>query len=105
MTVRSHTATRQVWVDRIERFDRAGQSVAQFCAGEGVSPASFYQSRRKFRSVDAWYSTLARFVPVTLPAAVQPESKIVMCVDLPGGVRIRFEVIGPLASQVVAGHG
>jgi hypothetical protein len=91
-------------VDRIERFDRAGQSVAQYCAGEGVSPASFYQWRKKLQSIDAGHSTLARFVPVTLPAAVQPESKTVMCVDFPGGVRIRFEVTGPLAGQAVAGH-
>lgn len=35
------------WQRRMERFERTGQSVAEFCRGEGVCPASFYQWRRR----------------------------------------------------------
>jgi hypothetical protein len=36
MTVRSHAARRQVWIERLARFAQAGQSVAQFCAEEDI---------------------------------------------------------------------
>src|SRR3989339_446104 len=36
-----------LWQERIRRFRRSGQTVAGFCAAEGVSTASFYQWRRR----------------------------------------------------------
>lgn len=92
MTDRSRTATRQLWADRIDRFDQASQTVAAFCDAEGVSTASFYQWRRKLRSKPAVTTTLARFVPVGLPEEPGTEPSTVISVELPGGVRIRFEV-------------
>jgi len=35
------------WIERIERFDSQDQTVAQFCAAEGVSPPSFYQWKKR----------------------------------------------------------
>lgn len=92
MPNRSHAAARQAWADRIDRFEQAGQSVAQFCATECVSPASFYQWRRKLRSDAPVTQTLAGFLPVKLQKNPQTHSATVMSVELPGGVRIRFEV-------------
>jgi hypothetical protein len=110
----SRTTTRQAWIDRIDRFDTAGQSVAQFCAAQGVSPASFYQWRNRLRSEASTNPSIAGFIPVKLPvklpsklpvklpgklpgdssiAQTQPQPATVMSVELPGGVRIRFEVI------------
>ena len=43
---RDPVATRQLWVERLERFGRANQTVAQFCAAEGVSVPSFYVWKR-----------------------------------------------------------
>jgi transposase-like protein len=92
MTDRSHSTTRQIWADRIDRFEQASQSVAEFCAAEGVSAASFYQWRRKLRPKISTTTALARFVPVGLPEEPHTEPATVMSVELPGGVRIRFEV-------------
>lgn len=92
MANRSRAATRQAWADRIDRFEQAGQTVAQFCAAEGVSPASFYQWRRKLRSVAPVTQPLAAFLPVQLQNSSQAQPATVMSVELPGGVRVRFEV-------------
>ncbi|QEG30159.1 hypothetical protein GobsT_49610 [Gemmata obscuriglobus] len=43
---RDPAATRQKWVERIDRFRTAGVTVAQFCLAEGVSVPAFYQWRR-----------------------------------------------------------
>jgi hypothetical protein len=37
----------QQWTERLERFARAGQTVAQFCQHERVSQPSFYQWKRR----------------------------------------------------------
>lgn len=98
MTDRSRAAAGQAWVERIDRFERTNQSVAQFCAAEGVSTASFYQWRRRLRSDDCSVnSSVARFVPVSLRTAPPVEPTTVMSVELPGGVRVRFEVTDPAA--------
>jgi len=94
MPDRSRAATRRVWVDRIDRFEKTSQTVAQFCAAEGVSPASFYQWRRKLRADATVTPSLAEFVPVELATRSQAEAATVMSVVLPGGVRVRFEVTG-----------
>lgn len=43
---RDPAATRQKWVERIERFRSAGVTVAEFCLTESVSVPAFYQWRR-----------------------------------------------------------
>ena len=95
----SRAATRRVWGDRIDRFEQTGQTVAQFCAAEGVSTASFYQWRRKLRADATATPSLAKFVPVELATRRQAESATVMSVEFPGGVRVRFEVTGAASVQ------
>lgn len=94
MTNNSRAVTRGVWGDRIERFEQTSQTVAQFCAAEGVSTASFYQWRRKLRANAPATPALAKFVPVELAARSQAKAATAMSVEFPGGVCVRFEVTG-----------
>jgi transposase-like protein len=109
----SHAATRQLWSERITRFKSSTATIAQFCATEGCSQASFYQWRRKLRSEAPNTQSPAIFVPVKLTeqAAGQTEFQhrrcepaqshsTVMSVQLPGGIRVRIEVAA--AEQVIA---
>lgn len=50
MRRRSDPAKREQWAQRLERFEKSGQSVAEFCRNEGVSAPSFYQWRQKLGS-------------------------------------------------------
>lgn len=50
---RDPLATRRRWAECLERFCQSGQTVAQFCAAEGVSVPSFY----------VWKRTLAAAAP------------------------------------------
>lgn len=99
MNDHSHRSAREAWAERIEQFEHTGQTVAAFCADEGVSPASFYQWRRRLRSEVTPNETTARFVPVQLPTATPEENSTVLSVELPGGVRVRLEVTGNAADQ------
>jgi len=92
MANHSRAANRQAWAERINRFEQTSQTVAQFCAAEGVSPASFYQWRRKLRSDALVTQPLAGFLPVKLQENPQSQPATVMSVELPGGIYIRFEV-------------
>ncbi|WDQ17486.1 IS66 family insertion sequence element accessory protein TnpA [Rhodopirellula sp. P2] len=92
---RSETAN--LWTERLQRFEQAQMTVAEFCTAEGVSQPSFYNWKRKLRSArDPKASAVAKFVPVSFqatpdrptPAANHASATI----ELPGGVRIRVEV-------------
>jgi hypothetical protein len=87
----------QAWAERLDRFDQAQLTVAQFCLQEAVSHAAFYKWRQRLRSSEPVNQTAnpirpPQFIPVTLPGpiAVKPVTK--MTVELPGGIRIRFEI-------------
>lgn len=93
MSNRSHASVRQVWVDRIDRFQQSGLSVAEFCSVENISQASLYQWRKKLNSpATAAAQSLPAFVPVKLRTSDVMPTTTVMSVELPGGVRVRFEV-------------
>lgn len=99
MTDDSRQSARQAWAERLNRFGQTSQTIAEFCAAESVSPASFYQWRRKLRPTAIATQTTARFVPVQLPTPRQAEPVTVMAVELPGGVRVRLEVTGTTTEQ------
>jgi len=42
--------TRKLWEDRIDRWEKSGQSVQEFIKSEGVSDASFYQWRKRLKN-------------------------------------------------------
>jgi transposase len=84
---RDPVATRRVWAERLERFGRANQTVAQFCAAEGVSVPSFYVWKRTLAgettSPDPVRSTL---VPIRLtPSPAAPPIEVVF----PSGTVLR----------------
>jgi len=83
------------WRDRLCRFATSGLTVAAFCRTEGVSPAGFYQWRKKLvdRPVSGGQRKLAissspAFVPV-VPTSLA--SAVV--VTLANGVRVEIRVV------------
>jgi hypothetical protein len=46
---RPDPARRDLWRQRLARFERSGLSVPDFCAAEGLSAPSFYAWRRRLR--------------------------------------------------------
>ena len=91
------TKAAKLWRDRLERFEQLDITVRQFCLDEGVSQASFYHWRAKLRRSnqvgdERGLKPLATFVPVRLPAESPATPASMMTVDLPGGIRVRFEV-------------
>jgi transposase len=85
---RDPIATRRLWAERLERFGRATQTVAAFCAAEGVSVPSFYVWKRTLAgdtaSPDPVQPTL---VPIRLTASLAgPPIEVVF----PSGTVVRF---------------
>ena len=85
---RDPVATRRLWGERLERFARANQTVAQFCAAEGISEPSFYAWKRTLsgeaKSPDPVTPTL---VPIRLtPSPDGPPIEMVF----PSGAVLRF---------------
>lgn len=84
---RDPAATRRQWAERVERFRRSGQTVAQFCAAEGVSEPSFYVWRRTL-AADTPAPSLPALVPIRLTPSPVPTAVIELA--LPGGAVVRF---------------
>jgi len=87
---RDRVATRRLWAERVARFGRANQTVAQFCAAEGISEPSFYVWKRTLASAatspDPVTPTL---VPIRLTA---PPAGPPIEVVFPSGTVLRFPV-------------
>ena len=100
MNKSARIANRQAWIQRLDRFKQANQTVAQFCQTEGVSVPSFYQWRNKLKPKSQTLTTApAQFLPVELTsapqaqhAASQAQPATVLSLDLPGGISLRLEV-------------
>jgi hypothetical protein len=109
--------TIQLWRQRLERFDPATMTVAQFCHREGVSQPSFYKWKKTLQQLGPLPNSPApspqgtqpavRFLPLSLvdppPHSIDStdqrcSSRAVMpptastTIELPGGVRIVVEV-------------
>ncbi|CEF48206.1 unnamed protein product [uncultured bacterium] len=82
---RDPAATRWLWADRLARFRAADQSVAEFCAAEGVSVPAFYQWKRVLAAEAAGPADPPPLIPVRLAAAPAPIELV-----LPGGAVLRF---------------
>jgi hypothetical protein len=104
------------WRRRMARFRRSRRSVAEFCRGEGVSDASFYQWRRRLAGTSARRKvravgprkrkpvgaedgkateTTGGFTPVRLVAAAG------VVVHLPGGTEFCVPISDPQALRLV----
>jgi transposase len=83
---RDPAATRQRWVERLQRFQASHLTVAQFCLAEGVSVPAFYQQRRLLAAES---STEPSGRPTVVPVRIAQPTPAVEVV-LPSGALIRF---------------
>lgn len=81
--VRSRAEAREIWAERLRRFEQSGLSAAAFCQREGVSSQSPYYWRRKL-APHAPDATQPRLLPVRIPDAAPVE------LVLPGGCSLRL---------------
>jgi hypothetical protein len=85
-TRRDPAATRQKWVDRVQRFRTSDLTVAEFCLAEGVSVPAFYFWRRTLAAESvAEPSDRPTVVPVRI---TRPASGVEVL--LPSGALLRF---------------
>ena len=84
------------WRERLQRFEHAGLTVAEFCQSEGYSVTSFYQWRRKLQSEPSNAQAGAKDRPASFVAVeVQPgmtdsARKFGLEIELPGGAIARL---------------
>jgi transposase len=83
---RDRTATRQRWLERLDRFRAAEQTVAAFCAAEGVSVPTFYSWRRLLAAEATSPAQPPALVPVRIATAAPAPIELVF----PGGGVLRF---------------
>ena len=78
----------QQWAARLARFAHAQQTVADFCAAEGVSVANFYLWKRRLAS------TLTPATPTLVPIQITPARDTTpsdtLELVLPSGAVLRF---------------
>jgi transposase len=83
---RDSATTRQLWMDRLQRFRSADQTVAEFCSAEGVSAPTFYQWKRRLART-AQPVVAPTIVPVRItPDPATPAVEAVF----PSGTLVRF---------------
>jgi transposase-like protein len=70
------------WRGVIGRQKQSGLSIAEFCRREQISPASFYNWRRRLRG------SMEERTPQFVPVALTPPSRADFEIRLPGGVSI-----------------
>jgi transposase-like protein len=91
---------RAQWQARLRRFERSGQSVAEFCKAESISAWSLYDWRRKLRA--SRHAPAADFVDagtmrVTLPQADGAAKDV----EPPSGFEVRIELGGGMVLQIL----
>lgn len=87
----------QEWADRMERFERSGRSIRDFCAAEAVSPGTFWYWRRNLRKGGRPRirpAPLGRpgFTPVEIVPRVAGNSVVIR---LPGGASVELPADRP----------
>jgi transposase len=85
---RDPDATGRQWVERVERFRQSGQTVARFCAAEGVSETSLYVWKRTLAADTHATAPSPTVVPIRLTPSPVPTAVIEL--SLPGGAVVRF---------------
>jgi hypothetical protein len=97
-----------LWRDRVRRQAVSGSTIAQFCAQERFSIASFHAWKRRLRLIDlADRRPALPAPPVFLPVAVRvPEHTVAgplpIEAELPNGVRLRIPTVNEhLACRLV----
>ena len=91
MSRSSDPAVRRGWQARLQRYERSRFTVAEFCRREGVSPANFYQWRKRLGDKAAPSSRAAqpidaKFVPLVVTGSPASAAKL----QLPGGATVEL---------------
>jgi transposase-like protein len=81
---RSRASLRQSWLERLDRFAKAGLSVVAFCRSEGISTQAFYYWKHKLTQTGT-----AAEAPRLLPVHLHPAASAVELV-LPTGAVLRL---------------
>jgi hypothetical protein len=86
-----------LWRERLSRQSDSGLTIAQFCAREGLSAATFQSWKRRLRLIDhaKSFSVSPAAPPAFLPVTIRvPEhtlgESLPIVADLPNGVRLRI---------------
>lgn len=86
---------RRFWCEQLSDFEAAGGTVSDFCRQRGLSPASFYQWRKKLSSEKANPAA-------SLPAGFIDLGELALAAGS-GRLEIRLDFGGGLVLQVVRG--
>jgi transposase len=80
--VRNRAETRQLWVERLQRFAQGQFTVVAFCQQEGISAQAFYYWKHKLHPQPPAPDDTPRLLPVRLldaaPAEVVLPNRIVL---------------------------
>ena len=103
---RAGSDRRAQWQARLGRFERSGQSVAEFCKAESISAWSLYDWRRKLGATGrvgrARPAPAADFVDAgTMRVALPDAGGAVRDVELPMGLELRLELGGAMVLRIL----
>ena len=95
----------ELWLDRLQRHSRSDQTIAQFCAAEGVSAPSFYQWKQRL-AVTLAENHETRTGPARPQQPSFSEIQIVgqassASVSLPSGIRIQLGADPSIATAII----
>ena len=98
----SRPETVELWRQRLQRFDPASMTVAQFCQLDGISQASFYKWKKTLRELSQQPSPRptqpeVSFVPLRLSAAA--ENRVEVATD-----HAEHLPVAPSARRTTAGQ-
>jgi transposase-like protein len=96
MTRSADSVKRQIWRERLQRFERGRSTIAAFCQAEGVSAAAFYQWRRILGRPAGSSATRAPGLAVRQPTTLGRQTFLpvdvvgaaTIDIHLPNGVRL-----------------
>jgi transposase len=80
-------AANRLWAERLERFAARNQTVAAFCAAEGVSQSNFYLWRRRLTQTITGPTDAG---PTVVPLHITPAPAAPIELTLPSGGVLRF---------------
>ena len=94
----------ELWLDRLQQQSQSGQTIAQFCAAEGVSAPSFYQWKRRLAATLA--ENQETRTDLSQPQPSFSEIQIVgqaasASVSLPGGIYIQLGTDPGIAAIII----
>jgi hypothetical protein len=107
------------WTGRLERYETSGQTVAEFCQGEGVAVSSFYRWKNQFASESggSYIKPTTRQPSESAPASFQavgilPAASSATTIRFPNGIEIELGsdlrvadlLVKRLLENVAGGH-